>query len=457
MAFSPTPKNPGDLIRSQDWNEAMGEVVRLESAKLNLTGGNVNGPLSVSTLSIGTATPPNRPLTIRGTAGTYLNVIANNGTHEILLGADNAGGIVSTMTNHDLQLRAGGNVTRLTVKADGDVGIGTLTPGARLEVIGSSWDQHLRLTNTSTGGAGPSIFFNAVNRNWAILGTNATAGAGDQKLGFYDATSNQYRMVIDPSGNVGIGTTGPQGKLDVQGAIRAGNSDLYFTGTTHNHTGIGNAGGFAAIENSSNYNTLMILGRTVTTSPLRRSVSVWDELNVFGPLIVQQAHTIKLGIPFGPYGNDGIRGEPNLFLDAAGRVFIKQGFQTPAMDIAERFKTVEPVQAGQVVIFDEQAEAVKLCERAYDSCVIGIASADPAFILGIDAEQMPIALCGRVPCNVDADIAPIAVGDLLTTSPTRGYAQKVIEPEKAAGATIGKALGALESGKGQILVLVLPR
>ena len=111
MAFSPAPKNPGDLIRSQDWNEAMGEVVRLESAKLSITGGNVNGPLSVSTLNIGTSAPPNRALTVRGTAGTYLNVIANNGTHEILLGADNAGGIVSTITNHDLQLRAGGNVT----------------------------------------------------------------------------------------------------------------------------------------------------------------------------------------------------------------------------------------------------------------------------------------------------------------------------------------------------------
>ncbi len=457
MAFSPAPKSPGDLIRSQDWNEAMGEVVRLESAKLSITGGNVNGPLSVSTLNIGTAAPPNRALTVRGTGGTYLNVIANNGTHEILLGADNAGGIVSTMTNHDLQLRAGGNVTHLTVKTDGSVGIGTPSPGARLEVIGSSWEQHLRLTNTGTGGAGPGIFFNAVNRNWAILGTNATAGAGDQKLGFYDATGGQYRMVIDASGNVGIGTTGPQGKLDVNGAIRAGTSDIYFTNSIHNHTGIGNAAGFAAIENSSNFNTLMILGRTVTTSPLRRSVSVWDELNVFGPLVVGQAHRIKLGVPSGPYGNDGIRGEPNLFLDAAGTVFIKTGFQARGMDVAERFKTVEQVYAGQVVVFDEHAEAVRLCDRAYDSRVIGIASADPAFILGIDPEQMPIALCGRVPCDVDADIAPIAVGDLLTTSPTRGYAQKVIESERAAGAIIGKALSALKSGKGQILVLVFPR
>ena len=125
------------------------------------------------------------------------------------------------------------------------------------------------------------------------------------------------------------------------------------------------------------------------------------------------------------------------------------------MDVAERFKTAEQVHAGQVVIFDEPAEAVRLCDRAYDSRVVGIASAEPAFILGLDPEQMPIALCGRVPCYVDADIAPIAVGDLLTTSPTRGHAQKVLQPDKALGAIIGKALGRLDAGQGKIPVMVL--
>ena len=57
-------------------------------------------------------------------------------------------------------------------------------------------------------------------------------------------------------------------------------------------------------------------------------------------------------------------------------------------------------------------------------------------------------------CKVDADVAPIKVGDLLTTSPTRGHAQKVLDPGKAVGAIIGKALGALKEGKGKIPVLV---
>jgi hypothetical protein len=58
-------------------------------------------------------------------------------------------------------------------------------------------------------------------------------------------------------------------------------------------------------------------------------------------------------------------------------------------------------------------------------------------------------------CKVDADIAPVRAGDLLTTSPTRGHAQKVDDPSAAVGSIIGKALGSLEKGRGKIPVLVM--
>jgi len=57
-------------------------------------------------------------------------------------------------------------------------------------------------------------------------------------------------------------------------------------------------------------------------------------------------------------------------------------------------------------------------------------------------------------CKVDADVAPIKAGDLLTTSDTKGHAQKVVDSTKAVGAVLGKALGSLRKGKGTIPVLV---
>lgn len=57
-------------------------------------------------------------------------------------------------------------------------------------------------------------------------------------------------------------------------------------------------------------------------------------------------------------------------------------------------------------------------------------------------------------CKVDADVAPVETGDLLTTSPTPGHAQKVTDPHRAPGAVVGKAMAPLPAGRGTIPVLV---
>lgn len=68
---------------------------------------------------------------------------------------------------------------------------------------------------------------------------------------------------------------------------------------------------------------------------------------------------------------------------------------------------------------------------------------------------MMVTLGSFAHCKVDADIAPIEVGDLLTTSTTKGHAQKVLDSSKALGTIVGKALAPLERGKGKIPVLVM--
>jgi hypothetical protein len=67
---------------------------------------------------------------------------------------------------------------------------------------------------------------------------------------------------------------------------------------------------------------------------------------------------------------------------------------------------------------------------------------------------MPLALNGKVFCKADAVYAPIAVGDLLTTSSTRGHAMKASDATRAFGAVIGKALQPLAEGQGLIPMLV---
>jgi hypothetical protein len=66
----------------------------------------------------------------------------------------------------------------------------------------------------------------------------------------------------------------------------------------------------------------------------------------------------------------------------------------------------------------------------------------------------PVALTGRVWCQVDASFGAVKPGDLLTTSPTAGHAMVAADPSRRSGAVIGKAMTSLEGGRGLVLVLV---
>jgi len=103
-------------------------------------------------------------------------------------------------------------------------------------------------------------------------------------------TANPHNTSAAQVGALSLAGGVVTGSLSVQGAITAGGSDLYFTETTHNHTGFGSTTGFAAIENAADYGALMILGRAGT--PQGRTVKLWDYLQVNGGLDV----TGNLGI-----------------------------------------------------------------------------------------------------------------------------------------------------------------
>ncbi|MBW2997108.1 hypothetical protein KY349_02070, partial [Candidatus Woesearchaeota archaeon] len=133
-----------------------------------------------------------------------------------------------------------------------NVGIGIASPATPLEVVGTGIANHMRLTNTNTSEVGPAVYFNAANRDWVIFGSNPVAGAGDQKLVFRDYSGASDRMVIDSSGNVGIGTTDPGARLDVAGSINA-TGDICISGSNCLSTAGGGVAGNVSGAGSANY------------------------------------------------------------------------------------------------------------------------------------------------------------------------------------------------------------
>jgi len=166
-------------------------------------------------VGIGT-TEPTSPLTIKPGVGADIEFPSSGSNADILSAASEFH--IGTTNNGSMSLLTS-NSYRLTIEGGGDVGIGTITPDAALEVVGEGIASHLMLTNLDT--VGPALRLNALNRDWVIWGTNPGASAGDQKLVFRDYSSAADRMAIDSTGNVGIGTTTPGYKLEVNGNVDA--------------------------------------------------------------------------------------------------------------------------------------------------------------------------------------------------------------------------------------------
>lgn len=150
-----------------------------------------------------------------------------------------------------------------------------------------------------------------------------------------------------------------------------------------------------------------------------------------------------------------------------GRVFVSGDLDVGGdikllnADCAENFDLAPTCDAepGTVVRLTDGGAVVPSSEP-YDHRAAGVVSGAGSYRPGLlldsagGERRRPVAMFGKVFCKVDADVAAIGTGDLLTTSAIPGHAMKATDREKAFGAVIGKALAPLANGRGLIPILV---
>ena len=175
---------------------------------IDLTNGNVG---------IGT-TSPSTKLHVYEAVNRTTAIVQNN-DHTAKFEAYGNATAIDTTASNGLFIRYNGS-NRVHFEAGGNVGIGTDSPSQKLDVVG-----HVEANTTNAN-------FRAIDGTIITKLQSQTAGATQGVIGTESnnnlaiVTSNQTRMFVNTSGNVGIGTTSPTTKLAIQSGISASSADV---------------------------------------------------------------------------------------------------------------------------------------------------------------------------------------------------------------------------------------
>lgn len=208
--------------------------------------------------------------------------------------------------------------TLFTLRNDGNVGIGTASPGAKLEVKAGAEGQTSAATAIKIWGPNTPLNSNsAQDLQWGF------AAAGSAKIRAYRGTSwdtylqfltnaiaeggdtARVRMTISENGNVGIGTTSPGAKLDVVASTNA-----LLTDVTQN---ISNSGILLTADITNTFHNSGIFWRSLNNNSTKPKAGIWM-YNENGPgswLLFGTSNSYVTGITntalaIAPSGNVGI-------------------------------------------------------------------------------------------------------------------------------------------------------
>jgi hypothetical protein len=161
------------------------------------------------------------------TATTVVNGLGAVGTPSYTFTGDLNTGMWSPAA--DTLAFSEGGVEAMRINSSGNVGIGTTTPNAALEVSRYAASAVINITsgsNTFQAFENTSGDASLINYGSGRAITISQSGAGNINFG----VNGSERMRIDSAGNVGIGTSAPTEKLDVVGNAKISSGSSFYWG-----------------------------------------------------------------------------------------------------------------------------------------------------------------------------------------------------------------------------------
>tara|TARA_R110000822_G_scaffold14346_3_gene50639 strand:- start:384 stop:2570 length:2187 start_codon:yes stop_codon:yes gene_type:complete len=164
---------------------------------------------SAGNVGIGTTSPDSKLEVI----GNYKQKAADGNSQGFTLSINSSTDAVSLNNYYNASMTfSTNNSAKMTILGSGNVGIGTTSPAGNLQVVGGNPDIYFTSANTGQS----DLYFGGVTAP-----TKGNIKYSDNADAFmFNVNTNTEAMRIISSGNVGIGTTSPVGKLEVAGNFR---------------------------------------------------------------------------------------------------------------------------------------------------------------------------------------------------------------------------------------------